>query len=129
MNTVEETDVSSSSDYNAGYWKMLMKKEDRYKTAFSSQQGLYQFARMYFLLRNASDSFQYSIDIMLALAHFKVAMVYLDDIIIFSHNIDGHFYNMTWQELCTASQCFSLRSQNYITYTLTKYWLAINIHI
>ena len=73
---------------------MMIKNEDRHKTAFSSHHGLYQFTRMPFGLRNAPASFQRAIDIILSSVRFKSVMVYLDDIVIFSKTPEEHLDNL-----------------------------------
>jgi hypothetical protein len=38
----------STFDFISGYWQIPIKKEDRHKTAFATQNGHYQFKRMPF---------------------------------------------------------------------------------
>lgn len=49
---------------------------------------------MPFGLRNAPASFQRAIDIILSSVHFKSVIVYLENIIVFSKNIDEHMDNL-----------------------------------
>lgn len=52
--------------------------------------GLFRFVRMPFRLINAPRIFQCAIDIVLCAVRWKLATVYLDDIVLFSETIDNH---------------------------------------
>lgn len=58
--------------------------EDRDETAFTSHYGLFQFTCMPFGWKNASGMFQRTVDILLLKVKWPFALVYLDDIFIFS---------------------------------------------
>lgn len=73
---------------------MMIKESDRHKTAFSSHHGLYQFTRMTFGLRNTPESFQRAIDIIVSSVRFKSVVMYLDEIIVFSRNVEEHLDNL-----------------------------------
>src|SRR5688572_6384437 len=68
----------------------MLRKEDREKTAFITAQGQYQFIVMSFRLNNAPATFQRLINRVLRPYLRKFAVVYLDDIIIFSKNLEDH---------------------------------------
>ena len=81
----------SSFDLASGYWQVPMDEADKPKTAFTTPFGLYQFNVMPFGLCNAPDTFQSLMTRVLAGLHWSVALVYLDDIIVFSPTIEEHF--------------------------------------
>ena len=54
--------IFSTLDFNSGYNQILIKKEDREKTAFVTKHGLFQFIRMPFGLCNAPATFQRLMD-------------------------------------------------------------------
>jgi len=49
----------SSWDTTAGYWQLLVKPEHRWLTAFITNYGLFEWIRMPFGLKCASNSFEF----------------------------------------------------------------------
>ncbi|CAN8076686.1 unnamed protein product [Agarophyton chilense] len=82
--------VFKTLEANWGYWQVPVRKQDQDKTAFACHSGLYRFKRMPFGLTNAPATFQRSIDILLDRFKWRICLVYLDDIIVFSDNMDKH---------------------------------------
>ena len=75
-------------DLCSGYWQVELKEEDRYKTAFCTRSGLYQFKVMSFGLCNAPATFERLMETVLRGLQWKECLVYLDDIIIFGRTFD-----------------------------------------
>lgn len=71
-------------DLKSGFHQILLDIKDRQKTAFSINNGKYEFCRMPFGLRNASSIFQRAIDDVLREFIGNICYVYIDDIIIYS---------------------------------------------
>lgn len=75
---------------------MLIKESDQHKTTFYSHHGLNQFARMPFApIRNRPSSFTQLVwfettYIILSSIRFKIVMLYIDDINIFSKTVEKH---------------------------------------
>lgn len=69
----------STLDLKSGYHQVEMAEEDKVKTAFSFGQGLWHFIVMPFGLSNAPGCFE---------LQWKIALVYLDDIIIFGSTFE-----------------------------------------
>src|SRR5207247_11237330 len=86
--------IISSLDLAAGYHQISVKKEDIEKTAFVTTEGLYEWTVMPFGLKNAPDTFQRSMNKMLAGYLWKFAIPYMDDIIVFSQSIEEHFEHL-----------------------------------
>lgn len=80
----------STLDLKAGFHQILLHERDREKTAFSINNGKYEFCRMPFGLKNAPGIFQRTIDDVLRQRIGKTCHVYVDDIIIFSGNEEDH---------------------------------------
>lgn len=84
----------STLDLAKGFHQILVKPEDRAKTAFSTNTGHYEFVRMPFGLKNAPATFQRMINHVLKDYINKICIVYLDDILIFSTSLQEHIDSM-----------------------------------
>ncbi|KAL0820853.1 hypothetical protein ABMA28_005522 [Loxostege sticticalis] len=80
----------STIDLASGYHQIEVKKEDRPKTAFTTQFGHYEFKRMPFGLKTAPATFQRAMDNVLRGLQGEHCLVYLDDIIVFSLSLEEH---------------------------------------
>lgn len=78
-------------DLKSGFHQIPLKKSDMEKTAFSINNGKYEFTRLPFGLKNAPSIFQRALDDILRQYIGKCCYVYIDDIIIFSKTEDEHF--------------------------------------
>lgn len=77
-------------DLKSGFHQILLAEKDREKTAFSVGNGKYEFCRLPFGLKNAPGIFQRAIDDVLREQIGKSCYVYVDDVIIFSENMEDH---------------------------------------
>ncbi|PKI44343.1 hypothetical protein CRG98_035254 [Punica granatum] len=74
----------------SGFWHIQITEKDRYKTAFTVPFGQFEWNVMPFRLKNAPSEFQKIMnDIFSAYSDFII--VYIDDVLIFSKNVDSHF--------------------------------------
>ncbi|KFD64072.1 hypothetical protein M514_12590 [Trichuris suis] len=82
--------VFSTLDLNSGFWQLPIHPDDRHKTSFCPGLGfgLFEFCRMPFRLCGDPRSFQRLMDTVLRWLPF--AMVYLDDVLVFSKDHDSH---------------------------------------
>ena len=82
----------SSLDLKSGYWQLEVDENDKHKTAFILPPpfGLWECNRMPFGLCNAPSTFQRAMEKCLGDLNHTCCVVYLDDIIVFSENIDDH---------------------------------------
>ncbi|KZS02342.1 Uncharacterized protein APZ42_000657, partial [Daphnia magna] len=67
-----------------------IEESDKHKTAFICEFGQYEFNRIPFGLTNAPSTFQRAMNNILKTVLYKFALVYLDDIIVFSNSITHH---------------------------------------
>lgn len=81
-------------DLAKGFHQIEIAKDDIKKTAFSADNGHYEFTRMPFGLKNAPATFQRLMNSILKEFIGKICYVYLDDIIIFSTSKEEHFASL-----------------------------------
>jgi len=81
--------IFSKFDMKSGYYQISVKEEDRYKTAFIVPFGHYEWNVMPQGLKNAPSEFQ---NIMndIFYPYMEFCIVYLDDVLIYSKNINEH---------------------------------------
>src|SRR2546422_2096795 len=80
----------SSCDMMSGYWQIPLDDDSMEKTAFPSNNGLFEFAVLPFGLNTAPSSFQRLMDRVFQGLLWTECLVYLDDILIFSKNWEEH---------------------------------------
>ena len=84
----------SSLDLASGFHQIEMDPKDSEKTAFSTEQGHFEFKRMPFGLKNAPATFQRIMDEVLRGLFEDTCLVYLDDIIIYSSSLQEHLQKL-----------------------------------
>ena len=90
LDSVKDAKYFSLLDLRSGYWQIPVAQEDRAKTAFVTQNGLYEFTRMPFGLKTAPATFQRAIEVILAGLTFEICLCYLDDVIVFGKTLTEH---------------------------------------
>lgn len=81
-------------DLASGFHQIPMIEKDIEKTAFSVNNGKYEFVRLPFGLKNAPSIFQRVMDDVLREHIGKICYVYIDDVIILSETLEKHFENL-----------------------------------
>jgi hypothetical protein len=100
----------STLDAEKGYHQVVVKPEARKFTAFATHEGLWQYTRMPFGLKNAPACFQRIMDLVLAGLLWEEVLGYIDDIIIFSRTWESHLATLeqVLQRLETAGLTLKL---------------------
>ena len=80
----------STLDLASGYWQIGLEESSKSKTAFITQDGLFEFNVMPFGLHNAPATFQRAIQEIMRGLNWKFVFCYLDDVIIFSRSFEEH---------------------------------------
>ncbi|CDJ67432.1 Gag-pol polyprotein, related [Eimeria necatrix] len=80
----------STLDLESGFHQIRMAKEDRWKTAFRSVMGLFEYKVMPFGLKGAPATFQANINAYLQPLLGQGVIAYLDDVLIYSPDLPSH---------------------------------------
>ncbi len=67
-----------------------MREEDKAKTAFVTRSGLYEYNKMAMGLCNGPSTFQRFMELLFRGLQWKILLIYLDDIIIYSETFEAH---------------------------------------
>lgn len=86
--------VLSSFDVLAGFTELEMASDAKEKTAFWCHLGLWQFKRMPFSLRNGPSIFQRIMEGVLAPFLWLFALVYIDNIVVYSKSWEDHLEHL-----------------------------------
>ena len=84
----------SSMDLMSGYWQIQLDEQSREKTAFVTHAGLFEFNVMAFGLCNAPSCFQRLMECVLRGLNWKIALIYLDDVLVFSRTFEDHLQHL-----------------------------------
>ncbi len=131
LDTLTGARVFSKLDLRSGYWQVGMREEDKAKTAFSvGPLGFYECNRMAFGLTNACATFQRLMETCMGELNLRECLVFIDDILIFSHNFDDHIKRLekVFQKLdkhglkLKPSKCELFMSQvKYLGHVVSKH--------
>ena len=86
--------IFSTLDLNSAYFQIPLDPETRQKSAFVTHEGVFEFTRMPFGLRNAPMSFQLLMSLVLKGLNRKFVLCYIDDILVFSPNLETHLQHL-----------------------------------
>ena len=85
----------STFDMNSGFWQVPMSPESKQYTTFTlGSMGLYECESMPFGLCNALPTFQRLMQNCLGELNLTYCLIYLDDVIVFSHTEEEHLERM-----------------------------------
>ena len=119
----------SSLDMISGYWQVEMNSSSKEKTAFVTHSGLYEFTTMPFGLCNAPGTFQRLMECVLRGLTWQIALIYLDDVLVYSRTFDDHLQHLrlVFDRFRTAglklkpSKChFGQKQVNYLGHVITR---------
>lgn len=119
----------SKIDLRTGYHQIRMREEDEGKTAFKTHHGHFHFRVMPFGLCNAPATFQCLMNAIFAKYIRKYVIVFLDDILVFSTDLQEHEEHLrlvlsTLREhglFAKASMCsFAQSSIDYLGHVISK---------
>lgn len=77
-------------DLKSGFYQIEMEEKDKHKTAFVCPLGFFEFNRMPQGITNAPSTFQRLMERCIGQLNLKQALVFLDDLIVFSSTLEEH---------------------------------------
>ena len=85
----------STMDLKSGFWQVKMAKDSQQYTTFTvGSMGVYEFLRMSSGLCNAPATFQRFMQNCLGELNLTYALIYLDDVIVFSRTEEEHLHRL-----------------------------------
>ena len=85
----------SMMDLKSGFWQVKMSEESHQYTAFMvGSMGMYEFLRMPYGLCNVSATFQHLMQNCLGELNLQFALIYLDDVIVYSRTQEDHLTHL-----------------------------------
>ena len=85
----------STMDLKSGFWQVKMLEKSRQYTAFTiGSMGIFEFLRMPYGLCNAPATFQRLMQNCLGELNLTYALIYLDDVIVFSRTEEDHLIRL-----------------------------------
>lgn len=96
-------------DLAQGFHQIEVEPESIEKTAFSVNNGHYEYVRMPFGLKNAPATFQRVMDNIFKEYLYKFCFVYMDDIVIFSKSLQEHITHI--EQIFSKLREFNLKVQ------------------
>ena len=94
-------------DANSAYWQVIIKEEDRSKTAFITKYGLFEHVKMAFGLCNSPATYARVMNLCLRGLCWKIVLAFLDDVLALGKTFQEHLSNLA--EVLTRFRVQGLR--------------------
>jgi hypothetical protein len=92
INRLSGSVIFSKFDLKSGFWQIQIHEKDKYKTAFVTPFGQYEWNVMPFSLKNAPSEFQNIMNYILGTLR-KYSIVYIDDV-TYTKSIEEHWKHL-----------------------------------
>ena len=126
----------TSLDLKSGFWQVTIREQDKEKTAFGTDAGLFEWNSMPFGLSSSPSVFQNLINAVLGDVR-KFALAFIDDIIVFSDTFEEHLehLNIVFEKLRQAnlrlkiSKCEFLKKKlQYLGHVISDQGISVDPH-
>ena len=97
IDTIAESkaQIFSVMDMANGFWQIPLDPTTKHKSAFITHNGVYNFKKLPYGLMNSPACFNMVMSEVLRGINWKCAIIYVDDIIVFSNSFDDHLHNLS----------------------------------
>ncbi|CAF1561633.1 unnamed protein product, partial [Rotaria sp. Silwood1] len=102
----------SKLDMKSGFWQLPIKEEDKFKTAFITPDGLFEWNVLAQGLKNSPPSFQRVMTDILSTCR-EFSLVYIDDIVVYSRSFEEHLNHLTQVLSALSKHNFQLNPVKY----------------
>ncbi|CAC5410726.1 unnamed protein product [Mytilus coruscus] len=89
-----QAQIFTTLDLLSGYWQCQLDPATAHKSAFVTPSGVYQWKRLPFGLSAAPSSFQHLLTQVLHCLNYQIALVYVDDILVYSRTFEDHLKHL-----------------------------------
>lgn len=94
LEALTESQQYSLMHLMSGYWQVEMHPASREYTAFTTYGGIYEFLVTPFGLTSAPPTFMRLMECVLRNLTYKICLIYLDDILVYSRTFDDHLFHL-----------------------------------
>ena len=113
LDQLKGKNIFTTLDAKQGYWQIMVQKESQEKTAFVTFDGLYEFRVMPFSLCTTPATFQRLMK-RAVVGMSKFCSVYIDDILVFSENVEEHIGHLHQVFSCLCEVGLKLHPQKCV---------------
>lgn len=94
--SLRDAEYFATLDCTDGFFQIPVDPADRYKTAFITEIGSYQYKRCPFGFTNSPAKFQRTMNDVFREGLYKKCVVYIDDILVFGKTVSELLANLRW---------------------------------